>query len=93
MTSAERVRLGVPVPEPTATAPRPPDAPTAPTPSGQARALPTTDPATGAPGPDVVCAPDAEVDAAITRADAARPLWRRTDPSQRADALRAATAT
>ena len=56
------------------------------------RVLATTDPATGRPGPDVVCAADAEVDAALAGADAARDLWRRTAPSQRAGALRAAAA-
>ncbi len=60
--------------------------------AGTARTLPTTDPATGEPGPDVVCSTDAEVDAAVGRADAARSGWRRTDPSARAGALRAAAA-
>ncbi len=92
------MRLGVGVPELT-TAPRPADraapqpaAGTAPPTTEAGRVLPTTDPASGAPGRDVVCATDAEVDAAITRADAARPGWRRTDPGQRAGALRAAAA-
>jgi succinate-semialdehyde dehydrogenase/glutarate-semialdehyde dehydrogenase len=40
----------------------------------------------------VVCAGDAEVDAALARADAARPGWRRTAPAERAGRLRAAAA-
>ena len=68
-----------------------PPAPATPVP-GRARVLTTRDPATGDPGADVVCATDAEVDAAIARADAARPAWRATPPSARAGALRTAAA-
>ncbi len=56
------------------------------------RTLATIDPASGRPGPPVVCAGDAEVDAALARADAARPGWRRTAPAERAGRLRAAAA-
>ncbi|SDQ04042.1 aldehyde dehydrogenase [Quadrisphaera sp. DSM 44207] len=61
-------------------------------PAAGSRALPAVDPATGAPGGDVVAAADAEVDAAIAGADAARAPWRRTAPAERAGALRAAAA-
>ncbi|CAA9401668.1 MAG: hypothetical protein AVDCRST_MAG35-940, partial [uncultured Quadrisphaera sp.] len=54
---------GVPV---TTTTPAPPHSASPPP-----RALATVDPSTGRPGPPVVCASDAEVDAALARADAA----------------------
>lgn len=81
------VRLGVTVPQPTI-------APTTPTEiADRDRVLATVDPATGRPGADVLCATDAQVDAAIARADAARAAWRATEPSARAGALRVAAAS
>ena len=50
------------------------------------------DPATGEPGARIVVATDAEVDAAVAAATAARAGWRQTPPADRAEALRAAAA-
>ncbi len=55
-----------------------------------ARTVTTTDPTTGEPGADVVCSSDAEVGAALARADAARAAWAATPAAERAGALRAA---
>lgn len=54
------------------------------------RELHRTDPVTGGPGVVVVPATATEVDAAVTAAWEARDAWRRTAPSERAAALRAA---
>ncbi|WP_445263118.1 aldehyde dehydrogenase family protein [Pseudokineococcus sp. 1T1Z-3] len=56
------------------------------------RVLALRDPVTGEAAGDLVLASDAEVDAAVAAADAARAAWRRTPPGERAAALRAAAA-
>jgi acyl-CoA reductase-like NAD-dependent aldehyde dehydrogenase len=58
-----------------------------------ARTVQTTQPTTGAPGPVLVPATAAEIDSAVQAAVQARRDWRRTKPSERAAALRAAATT
>ena len=60
--------------------------------AGGDRALERQDPATGASGPVIAVASDAEVDAAVAAASAARASWRRSPPAERASALREAAA-
>ncbi len=88
MAGRARLRLGVPVP--TAAAASSPSS--APTPSTSSRVISTVDPVTGGAGADVSCASDADVDAAVARAEQARRGWRTTPAGGRAAALRVAAA-
>ena len=56
------------------------------------RTVQAYDPATGEPGASIVVGTDAEVDAAVDAATAARVDWRQTPPADRAAALRTAAA-